>query len=288
MPRHEVEHVDIRKLVAVRLDELYQRDEGGLASGSTYPGGRPRRRPGIAIPLLHRQEMTRSDARIVPGGRDVHTHRDLACDAPAGFNRASGFQGVVTAVPYRAGAGLCLKVYPVELFEDVFELVSDQFDRLRRRLEMNVGGGQGTILASENRSGVEIQRTSRQVVQEQPNTHVAFRRQPAALAPERRRPLPHVIDERPKHRMNLDVSGNGIAHVLSASSRRRIAHQFSHQHHRNRQQLSEKATPHLTSPGPGPCVREGGGKVGLWPSAAEKRVELASLRFTNEARARHG
>ena len=134
---------------------------------------------------------------------------------------------------------------------------------------MNVGGDEGTILASQNRSGVGIQRTSRQVIEEESHTHVTFGRQPAALASERRRPLPHAADERLKHGMNLEVSGHGVADDLSVGSRS-APHQFGPQHHHDGQQRSEKPTPHLPSPGRQPCVREGGGKVGRSPSAAKR------------------
>ncbi len=100
----------------------------------------------------------------------VRTHRDFACDAPAGLDRTPRLEGAIATLPDDSVASLRLKVHSIELLEDVLDFMRDELRGAHGRPEMDQRGHQRAVLVPQDRAGVGGQRAIRQILGEQAHT----------------------------------------------------------------------------------------------------------------------
>ena len=75
-------------------------------------------------------------------------------DAPAHFNRTARLESAICVLPGIPAAGVYLEVDIVELFNDVFDFVRDELDRILKPGEVDVNRHDYAVLAFHRRARV--------------------------------------------------------------------------------------------------------------------------------------
>ncbi len=131
----------------------------------------------------------------------------LAGHASAGFDGTPCFKRRSVALPHGTVPSLCLKVHTIELLENVFEFMSNEFGSARGVLDVNAGGDRSISL--ERQRGPRVRECGDGGLILAHHRHLQGRlgRQPTALTSKRRRCLPHLLHQRFQQRIDLQING---------------------------------------------------------------------------------